>query len=202
MTGMTMAVASQRGFDSPVDDSQQVFRGVLEALSRPGSLQQLVVPVEFPGEVSGATAAVLLALTDYSTPIWFDDRFVARGLPEYLKFHTGAPVAELRSAAVFGVVDPTADGSALDGFALGTAEYPDRSATLILEVPDFGTGQPAVLEGPGIDGTTRFAAPVLSPVIWTALQANSCLFPLGLDIIFTAGDQIAAIPRSTKIEVL
>jgi alpha-D-ribose 1-methylphosphonate 5-triphosphate synthase subunit PhnH len=33
-----------------------------------------------------------------------------------------------------------------------------------------------------------------------AFQANARAFPLGLDFLFTCGDRLAALPRSTRVE--
>jgi alpha-D-ribose 1-methylphosphonate 5-triphosphate synthase subunit PhnH len=81
-------------------------------------------------------------------------------------------------------------------FAIGTAEYPDRSATLIVELPALATGG-ARLAGPGIETTAVLALP--DP---TAFVANHSLNPLGLDFFFTCGAKLAALPRSTRVEAL
>jgi alpha-D-ribose 1-methylphosphonate 5-triphosphate synthase subunit PhnH len=77
--------------------------------------------------------------------------------------------------------------------ALGTAEYPDRSATLIVECESLEAAG-ARLTGPGIRGEARLDLPETE-----AFFANARRFPLGLDFYFTAGDRVAALPRSTKV---
>ena len=42
-------------------------------------------------------------------------------------------------------------------------------------------------------------APALSLPEVPAFQANSAMFPLGLDFIFTCGDRLAALPRTTEV---
>jgi alpha-D-ribose 1-methylphosphonate 5-triphosphate synthase subunit PhnH len=51
------------------------------------------------------------------------------------------------------------------------------------------------LRGPGIKDTAALQLPEIR-----AFQDNAKLFPLGLDFYFTAGDQLAALPRTTKVE--
>ena len=78
-------------------------------------------------------------------------------------------------------------------FSRGTAEYPDRSATLIVETDEL-TDAGAVLRGPGIKDQAALSLPEAQ-----AFQVNARLLPLGLDFIFTSGARLAALPRSTKV---
>ena len=82
----------------------------------------------------------------------------------------------------------------LDRFAIGLPDYPDRSATLIVEMPALHP-QGARLTGPGIATQTHLQLPDVA-----AFQANRLLFPLGLDFFFTAQDRVAGLPRTTKVE--
>ena len=122
------------GFAAPVDQSQQAFRAVLDAMSHPGRTVPIVGPVEHPASVSPAAAAVLLALADYVTPIWYADPFQTPDVTGYFRFHTGAPLADAPGKATFALLDGPAAARDLDAYAVGTPEYPDRSTTLIIEV--------------------------------------------------------------------
>jgi alpha-D-ribose 1-methylphosphonate 5-triphosphate synthase subunit PhnH len=73
---------------------------------------------------------------------------------KWLKFHTGAPVIADSSISSFALIGEARALPALDRFAFGTNEYPDRSTTLILEVASLTDGPAFELSGPGIDGTT------------------------------------------------
>ena len=59
---------------------------------------------------------------------------------------------------------------------------------------DAVTKDGATLRGPGIRDAARLNVPEVG-----AFVANRALFPLGLDFFFTAGDQVAALPRSTIV---
>ena len=79
-------------------------------------------------------------------------------------------------------------------FAIGQPDYPDRSATLIVEMGHLAAEGPR-LTGPGIKGAAHLSLPETA-----AFAANRALFPLGFDCLFTAGTQVAGLPRSTKVE--
>jgi alpha-D-ribose 1-methylphosphonate 5-triphosphate synthase subunit PhnH len=81
----------------------------------------------------------------------------------------------------------------LSTYPVGTSEYPDRSATLIVECMGLRP-EGTTLTGPGIRDTANLSLPETQ-----AFQDNATLFPLGLDFFFTCGDRIAALPRSTKV---
>jgi alpha-D-ribose 1-methylphosphonate 5-triphosphate synthase subunit PhnH len=57
------------------------------------------------------------------------------------------------------------------------------------------------LAGPGIEAEARLRVAGLHPALWP-LRAALCRYPLGVDLILLDGDRIAAIPRSTNVEVI
>ena len=81
----------------------------------------------------------------------------------------------------------------LETYPIGTPEYPDRSATLVVEC-EMLEASGTVLSGPGIATTSALSLP--EPEVF---RANNQRFPLGLDFYFTCGDRIAGLPRSTRI---
>ncbi|MBV8393892.1 MAG: phosphonate C-P lyase system protein PhnH, partial [Alphaproteobacteria bacterium] len=105
-----------------------------------------------------------------------------------------------RDEAQFAVL---AGGSAqaFEGFAIGTDPYPDRSATLVIEVPDLRGGPATKWRGPGIDGRASVAIAGLVPDFWREWATNHSLFPCGVDLVFTAGTELCALPRSIAVEV-
>ena len=81
----------------------------------------------------------------------------------------------------------------LSSYPIGTPEYPDRSTTLIVECAELEAAG-ATLRGPGIKSEAALSLPETR-----AFQSNRALFPLGLDFIFTCGNRLAALPRSTEV---
>src|SRR5882724_3306285 len=126
------------GFSDPGHDAQRLFRAVLDAFAHPGRIMSLPDPPAGPGTISPATAAYLLTLVDRDTPLWLAPEFELPAVRDFVRFHTGAPIVARRDEAVFAVL--AHDTASLDGFAIGTDPYPDRSATLVIEVPVLGAG--------------------------------------------------------------
>lgn len=185
------AAALSGGFVNPAIDAARVFREVLQAMARPGRIAHITGASPPPG-LSPAAAAVLLTLADDTTPVHLAGACDSAAIRDFLRFHTGAPIAG-REDAAFALGDWEALAP-LAGYPLGSDEYPDRSATLIVELPAL-SAVGARLTGPGIRMDAQLSLPEIDPFI-----ANARHFPRGLDFIFTSGDAIAALPRTTRVE--
>ena len=187
------------GFSDPVHDAQAAFRATLDALSRPG--RRVVVGQTVKGIAIGpAMAHGLLALTDSDTPVWWqqDDS----GAADWLRFHTGASQAATPADAAFAAVFNPAKLPLLASFAVGSAEAPERSATLLLEVPSLDSGPVLEWRGPGILGLLTVRIAGLPDDFWVQWQANNALFPQGVDIIFTCANAALGLPRTTRVRRL
>jgi len=189
-----------RGFADPVFDAQAAFRGLQNAMARPGLPQ--TVTRQGQGAVEGlspAAAATLLCLTDYTTPVWLahGDEHPAAA---WLAFHTGARTAAKVENAQFAVLALGAAAPLLSDFAAGDDCYPDRSATLIVECRDFINGAKVRLSGPGIHDAVEIAPRGLRPSFWTEMAGNAVRFPLGVDVFLTAADSVIGLPRSSRIQ--
>ena len=178
------------GFTTPAVQSSNAFRAIMEAMARPGTIQSVTGSMP-PGPLSPAAGAVLLTLCDTDTPVRLAGAFACHEVQEWLAFHTGAPIVE-RAFAMF-AVGSWEDLTPISGYPIGTPEYPDRSATLIVETSHI-EAEGATLTGPGIKDQASLTLPETP-----AFQSNSALFPLGLDFIFTHGDRLAALPRTTQV---
>ena len=188
------------GLADPSHDAQQLFRAILDATSQPGRIVSLAAAPAGPGRLSRAATAWLLTLADRDTPVWLAPDLDRPGVRDYLRFHAGSPIAASRADAAFGVL-PAGLAQPFDGFAIGSDAYPDRSATLVIEVPDLRGGPTTRWRGPGIDGSTGVAIAGLSDGFWHEWAANHGLFPCGVDLVFTAGTELCALPRSIAVEV-
>jgi alpha-D-ribose 1-methylphosphonate 5-triphosphate synthase subunit PhnH len=187
------------GLPDGVHDSQQAFRAVLDALARPG--QVCTIGPALPGvALGGALARLLLSLSDDETPVWW--QCADADLQHWLRFHTGAPVAERPQAASFAVFTDFAQGFALSDFAAGTAAAPEFSATLLIELPSLVDGPALEWRGPGIETLQRVGLQGLPDDFWAQWQANHAAFPQGLDIVFTCGDEALGLPRTTRVRRL
>ena len=187
------------GLVDPVHESQQAFRAVLDALARPGQIRKMGAALP-QVELGGAMARLLLSLCDDETPVRWQSTDSA--LPQWLRFHTGAPIAESSAAAGFAVVTDLAQPLALADFAQGSAASPEFSSTVLIELPHLETGPLMVWSGPGIQSTTLVGLQGLPLDFWSQWQANHSRFPQGVDIIFTCGESALGLPRSTRVQQL
>lgn len=178
------------GFADPAINSAHAFRSVMEAMARPGTIQD-ISGAEAPAPLSNAAGAVLLTLCDTDTPIYLAGDADCDAVRAWLAFHTGAPMAG-PAQCMFAVGTWNALAP-LSAYSLGTPDYPDRSATLIVDGADLDAPG-ATLTGPGIQDHASLPVPEIA-----AFKTNHALFPLGLDFIFTSGDRLAALPRTTQV---
>lgn len=191
-------VAVSGGFDDPVFEAQAVFRALMDAMARPGTVHDFPVSIAPPAPFGQGSGAVALALCDPDTPVWLDRGTDSESVRAWLSFQCGAPLAQgpERSAFAF------ARGSTMpgmDALAVGTQEYPDRSTTLVVEVAALEGGAALRLEGPGIDGQRRIAPRGLPAAFVAQRAANRALFPRGVDVVLVAGLRVMALPRSTVV---
>ena len=197
------------GWSDPVDDAQRCFRAALRALSRPGEAVEVPAPPAVPGLQAG-TVALLLTLTDADTPVFWCGPEASR----WLRFHTGAPLARRAAEATFVVA---ADGHALpalDHCCSGSDASPERSSTLLIELPGLTGGRTTVWSGPGLQHPRALALP--APLVaddadpagaavadgdafWRQWQAQQLRFPTGVDVFFVAGRQLVGLPRTTRV---
>ncbi|MBL3569709.1 phosphonate C-P lyase system protein PhnH [Rhodovulum sulfidophilum] len=181
------------GFADTPREAALAFRAALTAMARPGRIED-VAGARPPAPLSVAAGTLLLVLADPTTPVHLAGSLDRPEIRDWLRFHTGAPLSD-RAGAVF-AVGRWADLLPLDAYSLGTPDYPDRSATLIVEMDALdATG--ARLTGPGIETSHGLSLPEIA-----AFRANRARFPLGLDFFFTAGARLAALPRSTHVEAV
>ena len=197
---MTIVAELPAGFAAKVLSAQSVFRSVMDAMARPGSIQRVASAAGTPSAMMRGTAAIALTLFDHDTPIWLDGRMSATAdVAKWLKFHTSAPVVTDPSIASFALVGDPENLPALDRFAFGSNEYPDRSTTLIVQVESLADGAIVELQGPGIDGSAALRASIQPRDLFERLAINATLFPRGIDVVLVHDDSIVAIPRTTRL---
>jgi len=185
------AAALSGGFADTAREAARAFRASLDAMARPGTLHDVTGALP-PAPLSPAAGALVLTLADTTTGLHLAPSHDTPAPRGWTTFHTGAPLVG-PEPAVFAL--GTGDSlQPLDRFPIGRADYPDRSATLIVEMPSLEASG-ARLTGPGIKDAAQLSLPETE-----AFVQNAKLFPLGLDFFFTAGSSLAALPRTTKIE--
>lgn len=184
-------------FSHPVADAQRAFRRILKAMSEPGTMVSLPSLPAW-GSASSAATAVMMTLVDRETPLWIDDELRDESLLNNLRFHTGAPITD-NADAPFALLHAKS-GTRIDRFSPGDNVSPEKSSTLIIDVPALSGGLTLRLRGPGLQ-ERRAIAPQLPENVLSYLRDRSHRFPQGIDLIFTCGENMMALPRSTDVEV-
>lgn len=196
MNGSAMAA----GFTDPVLDSQATFRVVLAAMAEPGRIVPLAPRCEAPAPLNPAVAALALTLVDYDTPVWLDAAADVAAVRDWLALHTGAPTARHAGAARFAIVADAAGLPPLTDFDPGDPQWPDRSATLLVQVAGLTGGPRVSLRGPGIRTSAELAVAGLAGGFWRQWRDLRALHPCGVDVVFAGPGGLAALPRSIDAE--
>ena len=196
-----MSEALEAGFADPVLGAQSTFRAVMDALARPGTAQTVDFPAAPPKPLTAELAAVALTLFDHDTPVWLDPALMeSDAVCTWLAFHTGAPVTTEPADAAFALVTAADLLPAIERFAQGSDEYPDRSTTIVLAAPTLDGGHALSLRGPGIE-ESAVIAPTGLPADFVAQYAqNRARFPRGVDLLLTTPGKVLGLPRSTRVE--
>ncbi|RJQ56826.1 MAG: phosphonate C-P lyase system protein PhnH [Desulfobacteraceae bacterium] len=186
------------GFADPVFDSQQSFRAIMDAMTHPGRKGVVPEALTPPEPVNCASAAICLSLLDFETPFWSD---LNPGTPalEWLNFHSGCKIVSHTYDALFALVTDLSALPPLHHFRIGTDECPDTSTTLIVQVEGFAMKNGKRLTGPGIPTSRRLSVGGIPGTFWEQWHAQFEIFPLGVDVIFTFENCLAALPRSTRV---
>ena len=178
--------------DAPVD-AARAFRSAMSAMARPGQIERLGTSAP-PSPLSSAAGPLLLTLADPATGVYLAGAHDTATMRAWLAFHTGAPIVAAGQAHfAVGTWDALMP---LSQFSVGTSEYPDRSATLIVEMEDL-RGEGVHLRGPGIKTTAALNLPDAE-----AMRAYHAQFPFCLGSFMTFGVHLATLPRFTLASTL
>jgi alpha-D-ribose 1-methylphosphonate 5-triphosphate synthase subunit PhnH len=199
------------GWRDAVHGSQQTFRRLLDAMSRPGRVQRLAgVCTDGLGPaaaVAGAPGsgmfALLLTLLDAHTSAHLGGRWARPDVHDYLRFHTGvAGDGAVAAAAYVAVPGAGLEPALWQQLELGSDEEPQRGATLLLEVDVLGTEAPTrlSLRGPGIDGRQELSVGGVPGALWRWRAQLRPMLPRGFDLVLVCGDRLAALPRTTQLD--
>jgi len=167
-------------------------------MAQPARAQPIDLDIVGVGGAHPASLAILLTLADADTPVCLIGSAELE-LDTYLRFHCACPITRDPKNAALGLINDPMLASRAFEFPIGTDEYPDTSATVILEVASLLAGPRQTIKGPGIRSSIEFA-PAVHAEFWSAWHANTQLYPCGIDIVFTCTNQIAALPRSSRLE--
>jgi alpha-D-ribose 1-methylphosphonate 5-triphosphate synthase subunit PhnH len=184
---------------NPVFAAQASFRAVLDALARPGTIHSVAATMA-PSPLSPTAAAVALTLCDHDTPVWLDSALRASApVIEWLRFHCGSPVIDRPRDAAFAFISAAPELPPFSDFNVGTPDYPDRSATIVIQVASLHAGTRFTLTGPGIPDRRSILVDSLPNDFSDRFAANRAHFPCGIDLLLVADGEVAALPRSVRL---
>ena len=194
--------ALKPGFQNPVLDATDCFRNIMEAMAKPALKQPLLINLEAPATLHSGSAQILLTLLDYDSKLYLCPELDHADLRDWVLFHTGCPLTDNPQEADFALMLPESDPNQYQRFQNGTAEYPDRSTTIVLQVTGLTDGKGMICSGPGFQSARTFGFDEANDALWKAIADSRLVYPRGLDWIFAAPDSLATLPRSTKLEAL
>ena len=197
------------GFSDMSLGSQGVFRAALEALSYPGRSVPLDVTFDAPKSVQASSSGLLLALLEPGSLLWLSPSLANTDAATWIVFHTDCKITTHQHEADFAWIKNWDELPALDGFALGTDEYPDHSTTCVIDIaiPNIPSTPTLslTLVGPGIAATSTIdqlsATMVQAESFVHQWEKNHACFPRGVDVLFATNTGLIGLPRTTRIEI-
>jgi alpha-D-ribose 1-methylphosphonate 5-triphosphate synthase subunit PhnH len=179
-----------------VHTAQRTFRALLYALAHPGRVTPLE---EFPGTplpFSPVVGAFARTMFDVDVTVWIG----AAGdlAAAWLTATTGARIVADAAAAQFAVITDAREIAPLVRWNAGTAEDPETSATLLVQIDALSGGPNVALSGPGIDGEILFAPRGLGADFWSEWSSNAGRYPLGVDVFFADAHAVVGLPRTVR----
>ncbi|MFT5421775.1 MAG: alpha-D-ribose 1-methylphosphonate 5-triphosphate synthase subunit PhnH [Candidatus Endobugula sp.] len=177
------------------------------------------------------TWSVAQALLDSDCKVHLSSVLDQKSVTQSLRFYTDAQVTKQPSLAQFALMNleefaNTTDFA--DKFSIGTLIAPHESCTLLIQVAHISNGASTenstenrtenrtedsnennnasnesqlLLSGPGIKTQKNLAIEGLTQQQMAFLIDNNQQYPCGVDIIFCSPQHIAALPRSTEVQM-
>ncbi|MEL7069442.1 MAG: phosphonate C-P lyase system protein PhnH [Cyanobacteria bacterium J06581_3] len=194
---MSMTTTTLPGFSDAVHEPQRMFKGLLDAISHPGEPYTPSVNITPPADLTPVCAAACLTLLDLETVVWLQPGLSAE-VQDWLRFHTGCRFTKQPESATFAVVKDARTLPALHAFNMGTAEDPEASTTLLIQVQDFLSGELQQLSGPGILNKVTLSPP-LPGNFWNQWRQNQAAYPQGIDCFLFTQQSVVGLPRTVSL---
>lgn len=190
-----------------VHDLQEVYRLVLNSMSRPGyieNLQDKVIKCAYHLSCYDGTMLMAIMLLDAEVSFHVlgekSDELVNQ-LAE-LTLAREKSIREADYIFITNDVKPDVIKEVIQQVKVGTLINPHESATIIVETSQLSNDSSLFLEGPGIKRTNTLL--VEGADAWLdARESMNKEYPLGIDMICVdQAANIACLPRTTKISTL
>ncbi|RDW15762.1 phosphonate C-P lyase system protein PhnH [Oceanobacillus arenosus] len=190
-----------------VHDMQQVYRKLLQSMSRPGtisSIREIAERVEYKLPCYRATFLSVMTLLDAEVTFHILSE-KNQELIEKISEYTLAKYAAITEADFVIVLQDDTEASIIEAMERcknGNLLDPQHSATWIIESPLIAKEAELTLTGPGIKQEAQLQVG-LTPEIWQTRNERASEYPLGIDFIFIDEQaQLACVPRTTSVVIL
>ncbi|WP_163157612.1 phosphonate C-P lyase system protein PhnH [Bradyrhizobium uaiense] len=197
MVQNSMTKAIEASFD-PVHHAQVCFRGILRAFSNPGEIVAVPPISHAVRPMCQSMLSAALCLLDGEVSAWLDPSFMTKDVEEFLRLRTGVSVSSHPRDVDFALIGNASNMPDLQQFRAGTLLEPNRSATLLIQLPSLVGGVPILLCGPGIKTTISVSPAGLPSWFWSTWEVNATCFPAGVDVLLVDGENIVGLPRSVR----
>ena len=181
-----------------VHTTQQVYRQLVNASSRPGHTENITEEVKNYSDFSDAALLIAMTLFDNEISFYSQDKTMRKEL----KVLTGGiPNKDYTTADFIVSKEEDLKEAFFTEVMKGILISPERSTTLIIDMDSIGRGTEYNLKGPGIKEVRKIKLSLEKR--WMELRNEICKeFPLGIDLILTDKENnLVIIPRTTKAEV-
>lgn len=193
-----------------IRSDQQTFRTALSVLSNPGRTERLATASRSDAPaVNGNrfTGPLLMALLDHEVSFSVEPGPDAGAFAAYILKRTRCPIVSADRAAFVVADHSTLDQQLPLELHTGSFDYPDDSATLIVQVPTLDQNVAAdltiVVEGPGVPGRRVVKLTGVGGEFFAARDRANAHYPIGIDLLFIDQEgRIIGLPRTSQVTVV
>lgn len=187
-----------------VHDIQEAYRKVLNAMSKPGvieNLEEQAIKVEINVDFYNSTFLIMLMLLDSEVSFSVISNN-SENIEELISEMTYSKVKPIEEADYIFVIKDSCDESfeeTLKKAKIGDLINPNKSATIIAEFHHIENGDSLEFTGPGVKEVNKVH--ISGNKDWVNIrEIKNAEFPMGIDIIcLDKNSNVLCIPRTTKI---
>lgn len=186
-----------------VFDAQIIFRKIMDSMARPGKINNIADIQITPPEYLNKSSA-LIGFSLLNSDVTFFSVNNQDEVNEYLKINTSSiPVLKVENAS-YVFISGNSASEIVRNIKKGELEYPEDSATLIIDVEKIeklpiGQTFEIVLKGPGVKTEETVYVKGITKEILEEIKIANREYPLGIDVILSDVDgNITCIPRTNN----
>jgi len=188
-----------------IHDLQGVYRKILNAMARPGVIENIkeeAEKVDIELDCFKGTFLLMLMLLDGEVTfnIISENSMSVTSLVSQLTYARVKPLEEADYIFILKDICLKKIGLAYKKGKIGDLVNPNSSATIIAEFEEIKEGKQLELVGPGIKDTNRIS--ISEDKAWIKVRKEKNKeFPLGLDAIYIdKNSNVMCLPRTTQIK--